>query len=398
MRKPIAALVHGLALLLVYRWTHSVSGWLVTGGGLMLLIDRYALRAAPWPRFAWSRELALRAATFLAGGAAFYLMRPGLVSLSEAAYRGVMVSLTAALLEQALRLARHCGLDRLQAGVCACGVLVLLVPVIAGLHPLHTVPKRTPAAWGFAYEDVRFRAADGVELAGWLVPHAQARGNVIFCHGHGRNRGHVAGHLQTLHDQGLNVLTFDFRGHGESDGHTSTFGRREVRDLEAAVAYLSERCPDQPLILIGISLGASVCLQALPNLPEVRGVWSEGAFAHLTSPVNQELSFLPDAVRQPLLASYYVLGWLDCGVWAPAVNPIEHLDRVRAPIFFCHGTDDELTPITDGHALYAAYAGPKEYWWVEGASHYYVRQRNREEYLGRLGAFIESCLHRQARR
>ena len=88
-------------------------------------------------------------------------------------------------------------------------LLAPLVPVIVTLHPLHTVPKRTPASLGLAFEDVRFRAADGLELAGWVMPHERARGNVIFCHGHGRNRGHVAGHLQTLHDMGLNVLAFD---------------------------------------------------------------------------------------------------------------------------------------------------------------------------------------------
>src|SRR5207244_11949273 len=144
-----------------------------------------------------------------------------------------------------------------------------LAPLIA-LHPLRMVPPRTPTAFGLAFEDVHFTTADGIRLGGWLVACPQARGNVIFCHGWGRNRGHVAGLLPTLHGLGLNVLAFDFRGHGDSEGHTSTFGHREVRDLAAAVAYVRGRFPGRPLFLVGISLGAAVSLQALPQLGDVR--------------------------------------------------------------------------------------------------------------------------------
>ncbi len=305
-------------LLAVWRWTYSTSGFIVTGGGLVFLLDRYVLGLMQWPAIAWKKELLLRIGSAFTGAAAFYFMRPGLVPLAEAAYRGIVVCLTVALLEHVVCLGRRIT-DRPRHVLLLRGLLLSLViafvPVLVGLHPLHTMPKRTPAAWGFAFEDVRFRTADGVQLATWVIPHPQPRGNVIFCHGHGRNRGHAAGHLQTLHDMGLNVLTFDFRGHGDSDGHTSTFGVREIEDLRAAVAYMTERFPEQPLVLVGISLGAAVALQALPHLPNVCGVWSEGAFAHLTSAVDQGIAPLPAPLRRPLIASAYVLGWLDTGVW-----------------------------------------------------------------------------------
>jgi alpha-beta hydrolase superfamily lysophospholipase len=268
-------------------------------------------------------------------------------------------------------------------------LLALLIPWAAALHPLHTVPKRTPAALGLAFEDVRFRTADGLLLAGWLVSHPQARGNVLFCHGHGRNRGHVAGLLPTLHGLGLNVLAFDFRGHGDSAGHTSTFGHEEVHDLLAAEAYLRQRFPGKPLFLIGISLGAATCLEALPHLPQVRAVWSEGAFARLAVPIEHEFRLLPAWMRRPLMAGYHRLGWLDCGLWAPAVNPVEAVAQTRIPVYFCHGAKDELVPLSEAKALYEAHAGPKWRWWVEKASHYNVRQRNPEEYLRRLEWFVQ---------
>jgi pimeloyl-ACP methyl ester carboxylesterase len=401
MARLLAFLSHLAIVVAVYRCSHSVSGFLVTGLGFGLLADRYVLRLLPWATpVAWTREVCVRFGYFLLGAAGFYVMRLGIVPLWEAAHRGMIVSLVAVLVETAVGwVPRPKGSHLAPAGrrglwvrLTFLGLFGLMVPVVATLHPLHTVPKRTPGALGLAYEDVRFRTFDGVELAGWLVPHPHARGNVIFCHGHGRNRGHVAGLLETLHDMGLNVLAFDFRGHGDSEGHTSTFGQREVRDLVAAETYLSRRFPAQPLFLVGISLGAAVSLQALPQLPSVQGVWSEGAFSRFQNVVDTNLKWLPSGLQRPLAWMYDGLGWLDCGFWAPGVNPVDCLKGITVPICFCHGEHDELVPFDEGKALYTSYAGPKWHYWAEGATHYNVRQEAREEYLRRLRTFLEAHL------
>jgi alpha-beta hydrolase superfamily lysophospholipase len=392
VKTPLAVLSFAAVLLGAFRCAHSASGFLVTGLGLALLLDRYAWRLLPWPPVLWARELAARAVPFLAGGVTFYLLRPGIVPLREAAHRGMMVCLVAFLGETMLRVACR----RQALGAALVGLVVLVAPVIAALHPLRTVPKRPPSAIGLAFEDVRFRTADGLTLAAWYLPHPRPRGTVIFCHGHGRNRGHGAGLFPTFHDLGLNVLAFDFRGHGDSEGHTSTFGAREVRDVVAAEAYAAGRCPGRPVFLVGVSLGAAVALQALPELPRVKGVWSEGAYARLSAPVNRTFAWLPRRPRAALVGLYYRLGWLDCGLWGPSVAPIDRLGGARAPVFFCHGARDGLVPLGEGQALHDAYPGPKEHWWVEGASHYNVRSREREQYLRRLRGFLAGCLAREA--
>ena len=58
------------------------------------------------------------------------------------------------------------------------------------------------------------------------------------------------------------------------------------------------------------------------------------------------------------------------------------------PIYFCHGCQDDLIPLAEGKALYEAHNGPKWQWWVQGATHYDVRQRNNQEYLARLSGFM----------
>lgn len=387
MSHVVAIVVHAALALVAYRYTWSWSGFLVAGPGLAFVLDRLVIR----PRPTWKREASLATMSFLLGGLAFYFMRPGIVPGWEAAYRGAVVCIICFAVNA---MACACPSYRWMLRAAAVAAVGLLAPVIGGLHPLHTVPKRGPAAFGLASEEVRFVTADGIELAGWYIPHPHPRGNVIFCHGHGRNRGHVAGVLATLHGLGLNVLAFDFRGHGESGGHTSTFGDREVADLLAAETFLRGRCSGQPLILVGVSLGAAVSLQALPQLPDVKGVWSEGAFAKLDSVVEHQFALLPRVLRKPLVRLYFVLGWLDCGLWGPTVSPLDRAKEMRVPVFFCHARNDDLVPFSEGATLYRSYAGPKEHWWVDGASHYDVRQRNHEEYPRRLREFLERCLKR----
>jgi uncharacterized protein len=373
-------------LLLAYHVSDSVSGFLLLGAGLVVLFDRYLARRWSSCQRPWGPEIVVRGGSFLLGAVTFFFSRPGIVPLGEAVYRGCMVCLLVAILEPV----GHRIAPRWRWVLAAS--LVVLIPWSVALHPLHTVPKRTPAALGLTFEDVRFASSDGTRLAAWLIPHAAARGNVIYCHGHGRNRGQGAALFTMLHELGLNILAFDFRGHGDSEGHTSTFGDREVEDLLAAVHYCRARFPDQPLFLTGISLGSAVTLQALSRIPDVRGVWSEAAFSSFATTVEHQFTLLPGPLRQTLVEGYYVLGWLDCGFWAPSINPIERLDGLQVPIFFCHGEKDRLVPCSRGRELYDAYAGPKCSWWVAGASHANIRQRNPLEYRRRLRDFIESCL------
>jgi alpha-beta hydrolase superfamily lysophospholipase len=388
----VLSLFGGAAILVfAYHWTYSTSGFLVTGLGLLLLLDRYALRLLPWAGPpTWITGRCVRLGWVALGAVALCLVRPG-VPVQEAVLLGIGLSLVVLALEWLIGLLARMAGRRDWPAALTLAVVGLLVP-LGVLHPPHSVPKRTPADWGLAFEEVRFEAPDGLQLGGWLVPHPQARGNVIFCHGHAGNRGQVASLLPTLHDLGLNVLAFDFRGHGDSPGHTATFGHREVQDLLAAAAYLRERFPGQPLLIIGVSYGAAVTLQALPHLPGLAGVWSEGSFSRMNHLIENKFRLVPDCVRGGLVSLYDALGWLDCGFWGQDINPVEGLAGVRVPVYFCHAREDRVVPFAEGQALYQAYAGPKWCWWVEDAAHHNIRQRHRDEYLRRLRAFVEDRL------
>src|SRR5262249_30267548 len=85
-------------------------------------------------------------------------------------------------------------------------------------------------------EEVEFGTEDGLTIRGWFLPAKSGcpSRTLIICHGLGANRSNFLPYVQVGDALGANVLIFDFRGHGDSDGHTVTIGYKEKLDVLAA--------------------------------------------------------------------------------------------------------------------------------------------------------------------
>ena len=76
----------------------------------------------------------------------------------------------------------------------------------------------TPAHWGIPFEDVVFPTSDGINLHGWFVK-GDSEFTWIWFHGNGGNISHRLEELMLLHSRlGINILLFDYRGYGQSEG------------------------------------------------------------------------------------------------------------------------------------------------------------------------------------
>ena len=85
-------------------------------------------------------------------------------------------------------------------------------------HPSPWVDKDWARLSGLPLEDVWFDAADGTRLFGWYVKAAGSPGVLLWCHGNAGNIGHRVEWLEMLCRAGANVLIFDYRGYGRSEG------------------------------------------------------------------------------------------------------------------------------------------------------------------------------------
>lgn len=193
----------------------------------------------------------------------------------------------------------------------------------------------TPADIGLAYEEVRIAAADGVGIHGWLVPAARPDAPVVlFCHGNAGNISHRLEWLSILHELGLGVLMFDYRGYGRSGGAPDEAGT--YADAAAAWAYLTrERAvPADRIIIFGESLGGAVAAHlAMSSRPAALVLSS--TFTSVPDLAARHYWYLP--VR--LLARF-------------EYRTIEYVAHVDAPLLVMHSRDDEIVPFDHGRRIY----------------------------------------------
>jgi len=123
------------------------------------------------------------------------------------------------------------------------------------LHPSRR-PLTTPRPKGA--RDVTIDS-DGLKLKGWLFRRpGPRRGTVIYLHGSADNRESGVYIAERFVAHGFDALAYDSRAHGESEGSACTYGYFEKHDLSRAL----DRLQSQPIVVLGVSLGAAVALQA----------------------------------------------------------------------------------------------------------------------------------------
>ncbi|MBA3823667.1 MAG: alpha/beta fold hydrolase [Ktedonobacterales bacterium] len=129
---------------------------------------------------------------------------------------------------------------------------------------------------------LHFHAPHGPRLRGdfWAQPHPAP--TVVVCHGYRISRAKLRAVAALEYQHGCNVLTFDFRAHGESEGGLTSGGIAEIADLRAAIDLAAAQPETVPggVLIHGFSMGAAVALMTLPHL-HVAGVIADSPYARL---------------------------------------------------------------------------------------------------------------------
>lgn len=163
-------------------------------------------------------------------------------------------------------LLRALGIVIATALLCAWGTLWLLYyqgqwQIV--LHPSRTVAS-TPASVGLNFTPLRFAddAVGNPQLDGWLIPAASPSApTALFLHSADGSIANSLPQALILHNAGLNVLLFDYRGYGRSVGKHPTETSMQ-QDAEAALTFLTatQHIPPQHIVLYGQGIGASVAV------------------------------------------------------------------------------------------------------------------------------------------
>lgn len=277
-------------------------------------------------------------------------------------------------------------------------VLIGLVPAVGlGLSFLLTRrfdldQVRSPAEFGLAFEEVSFKAADGLALRGWWIPSPGSDRVVVIMHGHGGSMDWDVHRAPALHAAGFNVLLFDFRAHGRSEGNTVSFGYLERQDVLGAVEFLRGRGMRR-IGLLGFSFGGIAAMLAAPICPDIAVVVSDGGPARMRSAMAGRGADwgAPRWLSVPLALLTLVMTSLRLRANLFHYEPVRWVGRISPrPILFVHAGQDQY--LSDFDDLYAAAQPPKEVWCVPEAGHTKVSEIVPEEFQRRVIAFFDQYL------
>jgi pimeloyl-ACP methyl ester carboxylesterase len=246
--------------------------------------------------------------------------------------------------------------------IAALGVAATQLPAYGAgalLFPSrHVTARKTPPGC----EDRTFNGA-GVRLRGWecRTDRAPRRGTIIYLHGVADNRGSAAGVIEMFRPRGFDVIAYDGRAHGDSDGDRCTYGYYEKRDVQRVLDQLGA----PQVILIGHSLGAAVALQTAAVEPRVRAVVAAATFSDLRTIATEHAFFYPRWSLGPAFAR----AEHDGQFIVDEVSPVASAARITVPVLLIHGADDHDTLPAHSQRVFAALRGPKQLLLVAGASH-----------------------------
>lgn len=277
-------------------------------------------------------------------------------------------------------------------------VLISRAWKVAGelVFPVHRLPTTTPADHGLAAEAVSFETRDGLTLRGWFIPADHAKGTLVFSHGYAGDCSPDLIYVPFFNQAGYNVLLFDYRGHGISDGDFTSLVHYERGDLVDGIEFLRGRGIER-VALIGFSMGGAIALATAPLCPNVVAVVSDCTFSELASIIRNA------ALRRGFpRGAAWVLGWLIellASVRLHAnlfsADPIHTIARISPrPIFIMHGEADTAIPVSEAHRLFHAAREPKELWVVPGAGHRQIEELHPQEYRRRVIEFFDRAFAR----
>jgi pimeloyl-ACP methyl ester carboxylesterase len=239
------------------------------------------------------------------------------------------------------------------------------------------------------YEEIALWS-DGLRLRGWLIGGSGGRAAVVVAHGLGDSLESYEGLAATLHRRGHTVLLLDLRGHGGSEGSTTTLGGREREDVRAGLRALRERGrAGSGTVLFGVSMGAVAVLRAAAQETDVRAVVAEAPFDNYRTSIALHARLLYGLPSWfPLIPlSIKVAEWR-AGFRADDVDAVAAARRVRAPLLVIVDGADPRMPEAVVRRVFDAHPGPKRLWVAPGAPH--AGALFAPGYWAEVGSFLEA--------
>lgn len=257
-------------------------------------------------------------------------------------------------------------------------------------HPQKIISTTTPKDLNWTFEEVSIKTQDGLNLAAWFMPNEKNPDKaIIVLHGYPADKGDLLYFARFLKED-YNLLFFDFRYFGKSEGSYASLGFHERKDLLAAIDFLENRNINK-IALMGFSFGASVALITLPQTNKVSAIVADSAFANLDLMGKVYFGNL-GPLHKPLMTLAKFWAQLIYQIDADKIAPEQAIKNLQTPIFIIHSRQDEVVLVENAYKLKDALSKNKnaQFWIYDRGVHGDLES---ESYQERILQFLEKHLN-----
>lgn len=253
---------------------------------------------------------------------------------------------------------------------------------------------KTPKSYDLDFRWIEFSSPDGIVLKGWYVPsEGPSRGTIVYVHGLNRTRIEMLPNAVFGHKLGYDGLLFDLRHQGMSGGDTTTLGYQERLDVLGAVRNaLDQQHAKRPVVVWGVSMGASAALMAAAASSDITAVISDSSFDSMLGTMRHHLKLFLHLPGFPIADEVaYWVAWR--GHFRPSdFDLTKAVERIgNRPILFVAVEGDRRMPPSIAETLYAHAQSPlRKVLVLPGRRHGEGFNQAREPYEQAVTKFLSS--------
>jgi pimeloyl-ACP methyl ester carboxylesterase len=276
------------------------------------------------------------------------------------------------------------------------------------------------------FRSITFKTSDDFSIAGFFLSRPHATCNIIICAGFfpGKKEGMATFYALLPHN--CNILLFDARGRGQSDGlllwKLWRYGMDEYKDILGAIDWVNND-NELPIVVGGTCSGvfhaahAVIYLEKTKKLQQLRvkGLFFDSgwgsvstmskssAIANIKKRLAKFMSILYgtkknikqnrlyQACSYALLTGFYI-GHTVCALpittyYEKTTNLFDKIHLISIPVLFIHSYDDTHADIEEAIKL-SELTPNKQSWWIEKSSHAKHHLIHKDIYKKKLETFI----------
>lgn len=233
---------------------------------------------------------------------------------------------------------------------------------------------------------------DGYTLQGETFVHPDCKKWMILAHAYRSNRELMIPHAKYFYEAGFNVLIFDQRGHGSSQGKYISMGWHEQFDLISWITYVIEQDAQASIGLLGISMGAATTMYASGNdLPNnVKCMIHDSGCSGIGDIFLEHMEKNVGIASQKLLLGFQLICKKKLGIDIFQTKPQEQLSKSVTPSLFIHGQEDTFVSIDNVYLYYEACSSEKELFIVPERDHAFALLD--EHYFPTIQTFLDKYM------